>query len=205
VKPYCCPNCDRPIWTLLALVLKRFWAWVLKVYRNEPEPSTWELVFEDEGYLSRRKREKREDTVSALAIEGHTVFFSYSDGDGFDTERVVDLQEVKSWGYKHGFKGFCHLRQEDRSFRTDRVKWLRVKPRAPVVIQTEPTAGGNWKQMTGRADRGPDDPGRVFRVHEEACDACRGVRDRGPNLTDRRCDEGVKLSAAYLQWKMRVK
>jgi len=124
---YCCPNCDRPFWVLWALLAKRFWSWLIQAYRAEPEPREWPELYSAELNTTLRERVS---LIREAAYTGRTVYFGYTDADSYTSDRVVDLTDAVSWGGRKGFKGFCHLRQEERSFRSDRVTWMRVKPLA---------------------------------------------------------------------------
>lgn len=57
-----------------------------------------------------------EETISIKV----TIKIKYEDGGGVVTERVVDVKKYNH--YQECFWGFCHLRNENRTFRTDRVK-----------------------------------------------------------------------------------
>jgi len=45
----------------------------------------------------------------------------YRDPDGAITARDVDVQQVGRLNQQAYFRGYCHLRQADRTFRIDRI------------------------------------------------------------------------------------
>lgn len=55
------------------------------------------------------------------------IRFAYRSGDGSDTTREVTVYQVKSvgsgWNDDLYFSGLCHLRDEERMFRLDRVRY----------------------------------------------------------------------------------
>ena len=50
-----------------------------------------------------------------------TFKFTYIDRDGGSSTRTVDVQAISQRDGSTYLEGFCHKRQEDRTFRTDRI------------------------------------------------------------------------------------
>jgi predicted DNA-binding transcriptional regulator YafY len=68
--------------------------------------------------------------MTQCASAGQSLELTYCALDGHTTERVVDPYGI---GYLHGawyLAGYCHLRQEMRSFRLDRVQAARALPQS---------------------------------------------------------------------------
>ncbi len=56
----------------------------------------------------------------------------YVSGDGRQSERRVDPIGFTGWGESLSLVGYCHLRQEQRTFRVDRiVRWECLPPDIP--------------------------------------------------------------------------
>lgn len=59
-----------------------------------------------------------------------TVAFGYTDGNGSDTTREIDPLGIVFLQDKHCVLGWCHLRQDTRVFRLDRMRDLVVTDRS---------------------------------------------------------------------------
>lgn len=58
---------------------------------------------------------------------GRRLFVKYLDKSGEVTERWVTIEQVTGWGNSITVVGFCHMRQETRNFRLDRIIDMRVE------------------------------------------------------------------------------
>lgn len=64
------------------------------------------------------------------AWEEHTVRFAYRDAYGAQTERLADPLAIVFMKSAHCLMAFCHLRQDFRAFRLDRMAELEVTERS---------------------------------------------------------------------------
>jgi DNA polymerase III epsilon subunit-like protein len=69
--------------------------------------------------------------LSEALNAGKRLFLVYVDGSGARTERWVTPEEVTFLGRTPCLVGFCHLRQEQRTFRLDRIVEVRPEPKEP--------------------------------------------------------------------------
>jgi predicted DNA-binding transcriptional regulator YafY len=71
--------------------------------------------------------------LSAAAHQGQRVWLRYRRGDGGETERLLDPYGLVYHEGRWYVVGYCHLRQETRVFRLDRV--LQAAPRAETFAR----------------------------------------------------------------------
>jgi uncharacterized membrane protein YhaH (DUF805 family) len=94
---------------------------------NEIYPETNEIT---------KKKKLSEETIRARAMrairEGRDIIISYTKYNGEHSKRRVSNVELLSndyaeWGYSNAhIRGYCHLRNEERTFRISRIKNLEV-------------------------------------------------------------------------------
>lgn len=90
--------------------------------------------------------------------ENHALRIHYIDVGGLETEREVEPQHVVVGPNGSYLTAWCHLREDDRVFRMDRITRAErtlSRPRTPHVV-TEPMADGHETRMPASALR-PED------------------------------------------------
>ena len=61
------------------------------------------------------------DFDTAVPLDA-TIEIKYTDGNGLETSRIVDVKYCSFTGNNDMFKGYCHLREANRTFRISRVQ-----------------------------------------------------------------------------------
>ncbi len=70
--------------------------------------------------------------IAEALASGKRLFVKYVDGRGEMTERWISPQEVTGFGDTLSLVAFCHLRNERRQFRLDRIIAMEVEGRSTV-------------------------------------------------------------------------
>jgi predicted DNA-binding transcriptional regulator YafY len=88
----------------------------------------------------------------------HVLRISYTDVGGVETERLVEPQHVVVGPHGSYLTAWCHLRQDDRVFRMDRITRAERAPSLarPQRTAPEPVADGHRTKMPASALR-PED------------------------------------------------
>ncbi len=66
--------------------------------------------------------------IEKALSSGKRLYLVYVDGGGRRTERWVTPEEITGTGEGFALVAFCHLRQEKRAFRLDRIVEMRIEP-----------------------------------------------------------------------------
>lgn len=113
----------------LAAAVCSWFSEALEIYRNKQEGEVFDSA---DDYRPDLVEDDDDDFLS----EGKTIWegsrhirFAYSDHSGDSSEREVTVRRVVSLGRANGdtyFLGYCHLRNEPRTFRLDRIKSRKV-------------------------------------------------------------------------------
>ena len=61
------------------------------------------------------------------------MFIKYVDGDGEETERWITPKQVTGLKDYIYLQAYCHLREDERSFRLDRIVHVEVEGNADVL------------------------------------------------------------------------
>jgi predicted DNA-binding transcriptional regulator YafY len=103
------------------------------------------------------------DAVVAEAIwravrDNRTLRIRYTDIGGLQTEREVEPLHIVVGPNGSYLTAWCHLREEDRVFRLDRVTWADpvAAPPHPVRVAPEPVVDGHQTRLPAFALRGDD-------------------------------------------------
>ena len=90
--------------------------------------------------------------------ENHLLAIRYIDVGGVETEREIEPQHVVVGPNGSYLTAFCHLREDDRVFRMDRISHAERRPSLthPPRVALEPTVDGHVTKMPA-AVLGPED------------------------------------------------
>jgi uncharacterized membrane protein len=70
-------------------------------------------------------------------VANKSYYIEYQDADGNITNRVITIKNIKREGYKIYIKGYCHLRDEKRTFLRDRIIGDIVDTETGEVVSKE--------------------------------------------------------------------
>ena len=93
------------------------------------------------------------DGFARAAWKKHAVRILYRDGDGRQSNRVIEPERV--YGSRSGtayVRAYCRLRGENRTFRLDRISWWEELPGAEP-IELKATRTFNPLLRTGPTNR----------------------------------------------------
>lgn len=128
-----------------ALIIAGWLSQALEVYRaNKATPQS---PFKSDFVTSRAAPSASEELGEDLEDFGEEIWqgnkrirFAYRNAVSDGTDREVSVRKVMSAGSGHDddiyFQGYCHLRNEPRTFRLDRVKGRKVVDTATGEIGT---------------------------------------------------------------------
>jgi predicted DNA-binding transcriptional regulator YafY len=98
------------------------------------------------------------ETIWRAVRDNHTLRIRYTDVGGLETEREVEPQHVVVGPNGSYLTAWCHMRQDDRVFRMDRITRAERTPSLPYperVVQ-EPVVDGHETRMPASVLR-PED------------------------------------------------
>lgn len=100
------------------------------------------------------------ETVWRAVRENRTLRIRYTDVGGLDTERDVEPLHVVVGPNGSYLTAWCHLREDDRVFRMDRITAAVPIPASPhpVRVAPEPVVDGHQIRLPASAFRPPDPP-----------------------------------------------
>jgi predicted DNA-binding transcriptional regulator YafY len=104
-------------------------------------------IFAPDFHVDAEQKARLQPLREAIA-ERRKLWISYRDGAGAATERVVRPLGLFFWGTTWTLGGWCELRADFRTFRTDRIAQLE-----PLAISFEPEPGRTLADMIRSFER----------------------------------------------------
>jgi predicted DNA-binding transcriptional regulator YafY len=100
------------------------------------------------------------ETIWRAVRENRTLRIRYTDIGGLQTEREVEPLHIVVGPNGSYLTAWCHLREDDRVFRLDRITRADPVPAPPhpVRVATEPVVDGHQTRLPASVLRGEDRP-----------------------------------------------